>query len=257
MFIKEGFPEEDEIVMCTVTAIHFHSVFVTLDEYKNRSGMIHISEISPGRIRNIRDYVKEDKKIVCKVLRIHADRGHIDLSLRRVNESQKKGKISEIKQEQLAEKIVEFVAKQRKEEMKTLYAEISPKIFEKYEEGLYPAFDDASGGRITLEELGVKPDIAKQLMEVILQRIKPTEIEISGELTMQSYEPNGVEIIKEAVKKAGDKAEISYKGAGAYTVRVKSLEYKDAEKDLKNFVDIITEFMESHNSTASFARAEK
>ena len=45
MFIKEGFPEEDDIVMCTVTAIHFHSVFVTLDEYKNRSGMIHISEM--------------------------------------------------------------------------------------------------------------------------------------------------------------------------------------------------------------------
>lgn len=256
LLVKEGFPEEDEIVLCTVTAIHFHSVFVSLDVYRNRSGMIHISEISPGRIRNIRDYVKEGKKIVCKVLRIHEDKGHIDLSLRRVNAGQKKEKINEIKQEQLAEKIVEFVARQRKEDLKKLYAEITKKIFEKYE-GLYPAFDDVSSGKVKLEDFGINPDVAKQLLEVISQRIKPTEIEISGELMMKTYEPEGVELIKEAVKKAGDKAEISYKGAGAYTIKVKSLEYKDAEKDLKEFITSITDFMESHNATAEFTRFEK
>jgi len=60
---KEGFPERDEFVLCTVTNIQFHSVFVDLDEYV-KPGMIHISEISPGRIRNIRDFVKEGKKVV-------------------------------------------------------------------------------------------------------------------------------------------------------------------------------------------------
>ena len=232
LFTKEGFPEEDEIVLCTVTAIHFHSVFVTLDEYKNRSGMIHISEISPGRIRNIRDFVKEGKKVVCKVLRIHEDRGHIDLSLRRVNESQKKDKISSIKQEQLAEKIVEFVAKQRKEDMAKIYSEIAKKVFEKYD-GLYPAFEEVSSGKESLEAIGIEPGIAKQLNEVISQRIKPVEIEIAGELALKTYKPNGVELIKEAVKNAGSKAEISYKGAGVYSVKVKSLEYKEAEKNLK------------------------
>ena len=70
---KKGFPEEDEIVICTVTKIHFHSVFVNLDEY-GRSGLIHISEVSPGRIRNLRDFVVEGKKVVCKVLRIDEER---------------------------------------------------------------------------------------------------------------------------------------------------------------------------------------
>ena len=55
--------------MVTVTKIEYHSVFVELDEY-GKTALIHISEISPGRIRNIRDFVKvEDKKIVCKVLK--------------------------------------------------------------------------------------------------------------------------------------------------------------------------------------------
>ena len=54
LYKREGFPEEDELVMCTVTKIFPHSVFVNIDEF-GRTGVIHISEISPGRIRNIRD----------------------------------------------------------------------------------------------------------------------------------------------------------------------------------------------------------
>jgi len=117
---KEGFPEEDELAICTVTKVQFHSVFANLDEY-GKGGMIHISEVSPGRIRNIRDFVKEGKKVVCKVLRINTDRGHIDLSLRRVTEGQKRNKIDELKQEQKAEKILEFVAKDLKIDVKKLF----------------------------------------------------------------------------------------------------------------------------------------
>ena len=86
---KAGFPEDSELVICTVTKINPGSVFVNIDEY-DRSGLIHISEISPGRIRNIRDYVKEGKKVVCKVLHVDSNKGHIDLSLRRVSDGQRK-----------------------------------------------------------------------------------------------------------------------------------------------------------------------
>ena len=85
------------------------------------TGIIHISEISPGRIRNIRDFVKEGKKIICKVLRIYRERGHLDLSLRRVTESQKRQKKTQIKQEMLAERIIEFAAKDLDMTLKDLY----------------------------------------------------------------------------------------------------------------------------------------
>ena len=119
LFKKQGFPEENELVMCTVTKVQYHSVFVNLDEYE-KGGMIHISEVSPGRIRNIRDFVKESKKVVCLVLRINKEKGHIDLSLRRVNEGQKRAKVDEIKKEQMAEKILEFVAKKLNKDIKDL-----------------------------------------------------------------------------------------------------------------------------------------
>ena len=87
---KRGYPPEDSLVLVTVTKVNPNSVFVTLDYYENRPGLIHISEISPGRIRNIRDFVIEGKKVVCKVLKIDQTKGHIDLSLRRVTEIQRR-----------------------------------------------------------------------------------------------------------------------------------------------------------------------
>ena len=95
LYRRIGFPEDGELVLCTVTKVQSHSVFVRLDEF-DKGGMIHISEVSPGRIRNIRDFVKEDKIIVCQVLRVSRERGYIDLSLRRVNDNQKRKKLEEI-----------------------------------------------------------------------------------------------------------------------------------------------------------------
>src|SRR3989339_1873960 len=94
---KKGYPEEEEIVFCKVTKIFPNSVFVEILEY-GEQGLVHISEIAPGRIRNLRDYVSEGRQIVCKVLRIDRQRGHIDLSLRRVNSTQRGEKLEQIKQ---------------------------------------------------------------------------------------------------------------------------------------------------------------
>ena len=106
---KKDYPEEADLVLCTVSKIYPHCVFVNIDDYSGKQGMIHISEVSPGRIRNIHDYVRMGKKVICKVLRVNLEKGHIDLSYRRVTESQRRNKVNELKQEQKAEKIVEKV----------------------------------------------------------------------------------------------------------------------------------------------------
>ncbi|MBI2673100.1 S1 RNA-binding domain-containing protein, partial [Candidatus Woesearchaeota archaeon] len=106
LYKKKGLPEEGELVLCTVKKILPHSVFVNIDDYENLEGMIHISEISPGRIRNIRNFVIEGKKLICKVLTTNKERQQVDLSLRRVSISLRKEKNQEYKQEQKAEKIL-------------------------------------------------------------------------------------------------------------------------------------------------------
>lgn len=255
LFRKEGFPEESDLVLCTVTSVQFHSVFVDIDEY-GKGGMIHISEIAPGRIRNIRDFVKEGKKIVCKVLRINQEKGYIDLSLRRVNESEKRRKIDEIKRQQNAEKIVEIAASKVGEKTDKLYNEISGKI--KEYNSLYECFEAASKDEKVLESLGIDKKYIKILDEIIKQRIKPSEVEIIGKLKITIFAPDGIDVIKDSLKKAQeagkDRISINYLGSGLYRLMVKAPDYKEAEKLMKNATEGAIGHVVRHAGTAEFAR---
>lgn len=265
MYLKRGgFPEESELLLCTVTKIQYNSVFVNIDEY-GKQGMIHISEISPGRIRNIRDYIKEGKVIVCKVLRINQQRGHIDLSLRRVTDSQRRTKINGIKQEQLAEKILEFIAKDMKTgsnieiDPKKLFLDIYDKVSQDYD-SVYAAFQDIVEGGLSIDDLGVdNKKVAAKLEETIRQRIKPQEVEIKGELSLETYAPDGIEIVKDTLlqtEKVSDKLELTYEGGGKYRLTVKAHDYKEAEAILKKAYETAIDSIEKTGGEGSFVRAE-
>lgn len=255
---KTGLPQEEELVLCTVTNIQVHSVFVTLDEYGAKTGLIHISEIAPGRIRNIRDFVKEGKKVVCKVLQVNKEKGHIDLSLRRVNETQKRQKLSDVKEEQLAEKIIENFANQRGESVLELYSKLSEKLLSEYP-NLFSVFIAVSQDKIQLDKF-LDKRIAKDLTDAIKSRIKPPEVKLAGDLVLSSYAPNGVLLIKDALKQSEivkGSHELKYKGAGIYHLKVTAQDYKAAEKIMKEVVDKITDFAQKHKIMLKFERAQE
>ena len=256
LFKKHDFPEEGDLALCTVTSVQFHSVFVDLDEY-NKGGMIHISEVSPGRIRNIRDFVKEGKKIVCKVLRINKEKGYIDLSLRRVNESERRRKIEDIKKEQDAVKIIELAAGKIGIKTEQLYTEVSQKITKKYL-SLHEFFENVAKNLLLLGELELDKKHIEVLGEIIKQRIKPSEVEIRGKLKITSYAPDGIGIIKESLKRAEmaakDNIRITYLGSGQYLFLVKASDYKHAEKLIKNATDSALQHVTKNEGIAEFTR---
>jgi len=232
LYRREGFPQDDELVFCTVTKILHSSVFVVLDEY-DRSGMINISEIAPGRIRNIRDYVTQGKKVVCKVLRTDKVKGHIDLSLRRVNEMERKKKLEEIKQEQKAEKIIELAAKEIKTKTEELYDKVADRAFEKYPY-LFLFFRDVGKEKVQIKDLGLSKKETDVLQTIVAEKFKPAKIEIKGFFELKSFEPDGVEIIKKILSKIekNEHSSIAYLGGGRYSLRIKADNYKEAEKIL-------------------------
>ena len=122
--------EEGQIVLCTVEKILGITVFCKIEG--DGEGTIITSEISPGRIRNLRDYVSVWRQIVCKVLRVDSRTGHIDLSLRRVNSTQRREKLEDIKQELKAENLVSNLAKKLNASLQKLYQDITKKIFPEY-----------------------------------------------------------------------------------------------------------------------------
>jgi translation initiation factor 2 subunit 1 len=259
LYKKQGFPQEDELVLCTVTNVQHHSVFANLDEY-GKTGMIHISEVSPGRIRNIRDFVREGKVIVCKVLKIYHDRGNIDLSLRRVTETQRRAKINEIKQIQIAEKIVEFIAKKLGKKTDELFNEITKKVLTKYP-NLYIFFEEISANEKILKEFGLPNDVNLALVETIKLRIKPQEVEISGKLALTSFDSDGLSLVKSTLLATRntnmDSITVTYAGGGKYNLTVKSPDYKTAEKILSKAVSTAVESMEKKDGTAEFFRDDK
>ena len=116
LYTKDGYPQINEIVLCTVKKIYGNTVFVDLNEYE-KEGVLTISEIAPGRIRNLRDHVTEAKQIVCKVLRVDEKHNRIDVSLRRVPIPVMKDKLEEIKkEEQEVEALEEELQEERKNE---------------------------------------------------------------------------------------------------------------------------------------------
>ncbi len=256
--LKRGMPEEGDIVMCTITKIHYHSVFAKLDEFQAKQGLIHISEVSPGRIRNISDYVQEGKKVVCKVLKVNQQRGHIDLSLRRVSNIQRRNKIEELKQEQKSEKIIEYVAAQNGMKTKELNDIIAPKLLSGYS-SLHDAFEDVSFGGMTLEELGVEKKWSDPLTELIKQRINPPVVKISGEIRFISYDPEGVKVTSSVLGEADKISEdvsIRYAGGGRYSISVTKNEYKDAEADLKRVLDFVESKSKEYKCEYSYERKE-
>lgn len=225
----KGFPPEDEIVLCTVTKVQRHGVFARLDEYENASGLIHISEIAPGRIRNIREFVSEGKVVVCKVLRSDDRKGHIDLSLRRVNETVRRNKLEQVKQRGKAEKIIEGVAELTKSTPAELYDEVLEKL-EGYD-SLYDAFLDVAEGSLDLSKIGLEKTLGDTLHKLVLERVKPPTVTVEGILKLRSFHPDGVDDVRRILVEidALDDTSISYSGGGKYRFEIVAPDYKSAE----------------------------
>ena len=252
---KSGFPEEGELVLCTITSVQNHSVFVRIEEY-GISGMIHISEVAPGRIRNIRDYVMEGKSVITKVLRINRERGHVDLSLRRVSEGQRRTKTNEIKKEKMAAKLIESVASNLKADPKKLYKTIADKVSDHYYL-IFECFSDVSKGTFDLKQLNLPKNLSDELQKVISDRLKPEFFTSKGKLKLTSTAPDGLEIVKSALKKAVDSgAKVRYLGGGVYSLSATAASYKDSEELLEKSASSAIKFMEANKSDGELLDAE-
>ncbi len=254
---KKGKPEIGELLICTVKKILPHSVFVSIDEYVNIDGMIYISEIAPGRIRNLRDYVAEGKKIVCKVLNINQHTGNIDLSIRRVGTSFMVQKLNEAKQEEKAEKLLQSIAKDLKIDLKGIYNEFGYKAIEKYGT-LYNFFQEIAADEEKIKkEISIKPEIEKKLFSVVKEKIKPTEVSVSGTLSLQSYEENGVDDVKEIlfkIEKNGIK--VYYLGAPKYKLENTGIDLKEIDTKLKKEAEYAIEAIKKKKGSGEFIKGD-
>ena len=75
--------KKGKIIRGTVTGIESYGVFVSCDEYY--SGLIHISEISHGFVKNVADYVNMGDVINVEILDIDEEQGQLKLSIKNID----------------------------------------------------------------------------------------------------------------------------------------------------------------------------
>jgi translation initiation factor 2 subunit 1 len=156
---KPEWPEAGDLVIGAVETVTGYGAYVKLDEFGKR-GLLHVSEISSSWIRNIRDFVRENQKLVLKVLRVDSEKGHIDLSLRRVTKREKIEKIKSWKTERKADALLRGVAEKAGLSVEEVYAQAGKVIEENF--GLYEGFEKASReGFEVLTKVGVTEKLAK------------------------------------------------------------------------------------------------
>lgn len=75
--------QKGKIVRAIVTGIEKYGVFVSLDEYY--SGLIHISEISKGYVKDVTDYLNVGDVIDVKILEADDELFQLKLSIKDIN----------------------------------------------------------------------------------------------------------------------------------------------------------------------------
>ena len=235
---KPEWPEFGDLVIVTVETVMDYGAYANLDEY-NKRGFLHISEISSSRIRNVRDLVREKQKMVLKVLRVDVEKGHIDLSLRRVTKRERIEKIKSWKEDRKGEVLLRAVAEKVGLPVEEVYQKAGILIEEKY--GLYEGFEKVlKEGTEALTKLDIPEDIAKAFAQVAEERIRIKMVKVRGTLEIRCMKPNGVKCIQDALidtqkaqKTKDAKIEFYVIAAPRYSVEVSADNWKRAEELLE------------------------
>lgn len=74
-----------DVVTGKVTGIQAYGAFVALDE--NTQGLVHISEITHGFVKDIHDFLELEQEVKVRILDIDSEANKISLSIRATEEN--------------------------------------------------------------------------------------------------------------------------------------------------------------------------
>ncbi|MFX0098307.1 MAG: translation initiation factor IF-2 subunit alpha [Candidatus Hodarchaeota archaeon] len=284
---KNPLPEPGELVMCTVIDVQRTHVYLILDGYRgpevdkhdrdslnvpdeiryNAMAYMHISEVANHWIKNIRDFIKEGQKVVCKVLKVDEYKGHIDLSKRRVSDRDKKETIKVWKQANKADGILHLLAEKFNWTLDETYEKVGYPLADDYSD-IWSAFEDIKESGIDaimdLEFVeALDESVLQELEKLVEQNVEISSVRIVGEFELTSYAPNGVEIIKESIA-AGNNIDqddenpvtLSFQllASPRYRMELEAADYQTAELALKKVESNVLKTIKKLGGEGSFTR---
>ncbi|MGB9634932.1 MAG: translation initiation factor IF-2 subunit alpha [Candidatus Micrarchaeia archaeon] len=239
-------PKEGELVIATIKKILPYGAFCTLDEYNDTEAFLHVSEVAPRWIKNIHEHIREGQKVIAKVYRYIPEKNQIDITLKRVSESDRAWKREQYRKKNRALKMLEMVAKKLRRD-KTKFVDEMYSRLEKDYESPYSALEDiAFNTQNARKKLGDVPDkVFAALEDIAKDNIKKQMITLSRKVKIECFAPDGVKRIRDTFTSISSTNElvVKYLGAPMYRIDITADDYKTAEKEFTRVLGKIRDML--------------
>ncbi|MBI4182071.1 MAG: hypothetical protein HY520_03840 [Candidatus Aenigmarchaeota archaeon] len=247
--MKKGVPQPGELVVCRVAKLYPNSAAVQLVEY-DLPGMVHVSEVASRWVRDIREFLKENQFVVCRVVRMEGTQAL--LSMKRVRREDTTKALNEYKRENKAEAILAQVAKSLGKTLDQALKEVGGLLQEEFG-SLTKALDMAYKNPELLKKKGVPPAWAKALQEMAQKRFGEKTYVLTAELELSSYQPDGIRTIKSVLGTAQREGlEVRYLSAPRYRLRLQGNDFKRLRARLEEVCQQLVRDAEQQGAAAAF-----
>jgi translation initiation factor 2 subunit 1 len=205
-YYDKQLPEIEDVVLVQVKSLSDIGAYVSLLEYGKLEGMIQISEMSNRRIRSISKLTRVGNIEVCLVLRVDADRGYIDLSKKRVHAEDEVKSKDAFGKAKLVHGIMRHIATICGKDLASVCQLISWPLYKTL--GPLKAYDTLrrmvheQNVELVLsvcEELRGQQQMIDALVQAAGRKLTPHEVRVRAVFELQSFGPEGISAIKEAV----------------------------------------------------------
>ncbi len=263
---RKELPRVGEYVVATVKKIFDYGAYVTLDEYNDMEAYLPWSEVASRWVRNIRDVIRENQKIVVKVIRVNRRRKTVDVSLKKVPDNERRRKMLWWKRYLKASKIIELVAGKIGKSIEEAYKEVVWKLEDYYGDPLYGLEEAVLRGPDALREASIPEEWIEPLYNEALRHVKVKMVRIRGILTLRCLKPDGVERIREVLKTIEEnivdeeqkvKGRVYLLGSPRYVLEITAPDYKTAEKILGNALKKAEKLAKKLGVEISFEREKR
>ncbi|MCE4603730.1 MAG: translation initiation factor IF-2 subunit alpha [Aeropyrum sp.] len=249
---RKPLPDVGEIVVGTIEEVHDYGAYLILDEYGGIKAFLPWSEVASRAVRNIHAVLKPRQKVVVKVIRVYRKRNQVDVSLKRVMDSERKRKMMFYKRYLKAATLIELIAEKMGKSVEEAYREVLWKLEDAYGDPMKGLEAAVLRGEEALREAGVPDEWVEPLLETARSHIKIKVVRITGYFTLRSTSGDGVERIKkvleaakDAVQDASGEAKVTVRiysiGAPKYRIDLQGYDYKSLERALQEAVSAAEE----------------
>jgi translation initiation factor 2 alpha subunit (eIF-2alpha) len=224
--------EENDLILCKVKKVTNTITFVTMPN--DQEGTIISSEIAPGRIKLMRQYVTPNKLIVCKVLKIEGD--HVHLSLRRVTSKEKKEVMQNLKQSQAIEMGFKQILGEQAEKIKE-------KILQDFQ--TINEFIAETKNNESLLSKYLPEDKIEAIRKISEKRSKKEELKQN--IKIKCMEDDGILKIKKIFDFEDENIKITYISAGNFKLKLIVDDFKQGKKKMAELLEELEKRAKENN----------